>query len=192
MDEWARPLLIAHTLLAVALVAVSTHLVIWMSPWLVGRFQRVTAARRFALWSFGLYVGAFTLGNVIYPIYKMRVRSEFLEAPSVVSNEAAARQEERRAAQASQVPGLPLEPRRPGARRRAADFALWFDIKEHLVALGLALAAALAFLFRRWGPAIDRRLVPIAYAFAALAACCAWAAAVIGFAVASYRSVGPL
>ncbi len=99
-ESHARLLLIAHTVLAAALVASTTHLVIWMRHFPRGRFQRIPAIRRFSFIAATLFTLTFLLGNIIYPIYKVRVRTEYFEQASAVVRDYRNRVEARRQAEA--------------------------------------------------------------------------------------------
>jgi hypothetical protein len=152
--------------------------------------RRATGTRWFALIGFALYGAAFVGGNLLYPTYKVRVRAEYLEMPSAVtedvrSREAARAEIRRRAGDAPET--RTIQPARLSGVARA------FDVKEHWAALGLPLAAGALALTRRWNPKTEsvtsRRLLLLCTGGAAL---CAWLAMIIGLVVTSYRSVGGL
>ncbi|MCG8424484.1 MAG: hypothetical protein MJE77_41860 [Proteobacteria bacterium] len=206
LEEYARLLLVLHMVLAAALVAVSTHLVVWMRGFLLGRFQRVRAVRRFAWMSASLFAIVVLLGNAIYPVYKVRVRAEYLDQPDAIMRDyrdrlVVARQVKERyyrgigsagasrdsiaeravIAQASHLP------------HQAAKIARWFDVKEHWVALGMALSIACAVVLLTWNPKKHgRAIASVAFIMAFLAALSVWLGAIIGVVVSSYRSIGGL
>ncbi|HEY8142400.1 MAG TPA: hypothetical protein VIG06_07005, partial [Kofleriaceae bacterium] len=115
LEAQARFLLILHAILGAATVAASTHLVIWLRGYLRGKPQRKRAVKRFAWISLALFALTFVVGNLGYPIYKVRVRTGYLENPPAV--EAAM---------------MGAEPSAVQARYdRTANIARWFDVKEH-------------------------------------------------------------
>ena len=87
-EDQARVLLVAHAVLGAALVGSSTHLVVWLRGYLRGRPERRRAVRRFAWLTAALFAITFAFGNLAYPIYKVRVRLAYLEAPAVVAAQA--------------------------------------------------------------------------------------------------------
>ena len=208
LEQHARWLLVAHTIVAVALVAASTHLVLWMRGYLRGEFSRHKAVRRFAYISLSLFVAAFVLGNLLYPTYKVRVRIQYLDNPTAVAADledrarigATARQryEESRAfrdgASIDQATSITVEPEPPDTEvstLAAAKIARWFDVKEHWVALGLILAAACALILSVWNPKrAGPEIAPIVFGLAAGASATVWLGAIIGLITASYRAVG--
>jgi len=204
LEEYARYLLVLHTALALATVAVSTHLVLWLRKYPAGTFDRIAAVRRFANWSAVLFVVTFIGGNLIYPVYKVRVRKQYLESGIAVTRDAEVREEmtfnlQQRYNLAREADGEDARPdlqlNEPGTDgpHTTARIARWFDVKEHWVALGMALALALAFIVRRWNPRQQGdMLAPVVFALAVAAASTAWFAAVVGVVVSSYRAVGGL
>ncbi|ACY16733.1 hypothetical protein [Haliangium ochraceum] len=207
-EEQARWLLVLHTGLATALVAASTHLVIWLLPAVRGTPRRVRAVRKFAWISAALYVATLVIGNMIYPVYKVRVRGAYLEQPAAVidayERHVAANREvlaDHRAltgdAAGGEVPASP-PPSEQALRIEAEDIphqtvkiARWFDVKEHWVALGAALALGCAFILTRWDPHRHARAITrLVFLLALGAAGAAWLGAIIGVVVSSYRAVG--
>lgn len=181
-EEHARAWLVVHAVLGAATVAVATHLVVWIRGYGRGRFGRHRAARGFAAVALCLYAAEFLVGNVLYPSYKVRVRAEYLDLPSAVADDIAAR----RKARALVDPSPP--PPAPGG---LSNVARAFDIKEHWAALGLALAAAACALAWAWDPRRDGGgATPFFVGAATGAAACAWIAALLGLWVTSYRAVG--
>ncbi len=177
LESSARLVLVVHAVVGAAVVAASTHLVVWTWKLRRGQAFRAGGARWLAGVGAALYVLQFLLGNLIYPAYKVRVRGEYFESPSAVSEDMRARRARSLGARAPEAPPPRLE-----------RLARLFDVKEHLVALGLALAVAAAFLVRRADEGGSALLL-----FCAIgAATCAWVAGVVGLWAASFRSVGAL
>ncbi|HLU65558.1 MAG TPA: hypothetical protein VKZ63_04755 [Kofleriaceae bacterium] len=172
-ESEARLLLVLHAVVGAATVAVATHLVVWMRGWLKGRFARRRAVVRFAWLSLALFAATFLLGNLGYPLYKVKVRSAYLENPMALAAEADSREAaEARYDETSRV-------------------VLWFDIKEHWVAMGFILALACAIVLSRWNPAVHGgELAPMVLAMALGAAATTWLAAIIGLVTSSYRAIG--
>jgi hypothetical protein len=199
LEDNARLVLVLHTISAAALVAATTHMVVWMRGYRRRQFHRHAAVRRFAWISFGLFVSTFVIGNLAYPTYKVRVRGQYLDMPAAVE---AARQSDREAErrlyqhhnQMRAVRGLPEAEvtHRPGiSAREAAQAARWFDVKEHWVALGLGMSAALLFLVTGWDPRKHgANLGPLVFALAVGTAATTWLGAVVGIVVTSYRAIG--
>jgi len=193
----ARWMLVLHTGLAVAAVAASTHLCVWLRAYLRGASGRRRAVRRFALIAVALHAAAFLAGNVMYPTYKTRVRAEYLDSSDALTADYAARlraNATRRAASIGAPP--PVIDDRAIAREIAGipadanQAARWFDSKEHWVALGLALAIAVFAILRVWDPERDGRLFAPIVRLAALGACgTLWYAAIIGVLTASWRAI---
>jgi hypothetical protein len=74
--------------------------------------------------------------------------------------------------------------------KRAARAARWFDVKEHWVALGLIVCAALVLVLSLWNPRRDgATLIPIMLGLSCIVAGTLWLAAVIGVLTASWRAV---
>ncbi len=201
-ESQAGLLLIVHAILAAALVASTTHLVVWMRHFPRGRFQRIAAIRRFAAISAVLFVVTFVVGNIIYPIYKVRVRAEYLEQATTVVRDYQNRSEARRQVEAryrndDSAPDLPdseIAERGAHLPRETARVARWFDVKEHWVAFGMAMSVGCALLVRRWDPRRGggRAIASIVFLMALSAACTAWFAGIVGLVVTSYRSIGSL
>lgn len=190
LEGSARTWLIVHALVGAATVAACTHLVLWTRTYWRGDLRRFPAARRFAAIAFAFYAAQFTIGNLIYPVFKVRVRAEFLDDPAAIRADTAARNEAR-AQVARRANVTPPAPRVP---RDLAGVARVFDIKEHWVALGLALSAGAFAVAWWWKPAREgterRHAGRLLFALALGAALCAWAGALVGFYVASVRAVG--
>ena len=169
-EAQARFLLVLHAILGAATVATSTHLVVWLRGYLRGKPQRRRAVRRFAWISLVLFALTYLVGNLGYPIYKVKVRTGYLENPPAV--EAA-------------MPGA--EPAEVEAHfDRTVNIARWFDVKEHWVSLGLMLTLACVVILRRWEPSGEAAdIAPLVVGMAATAAATAWLAAIIGLVTSS-------
>jgi len=170
----ARPLVIAHALLGGTLVALTTHHLIWIVR---SRGSRRRGEPRFALLASGAFFLTFLFGCVVYPTYRVRVRAEYFDAASA--------QDAERALQKSYAtaPGPALQ---PVTLQRAARI---FDVKEHLVALGLIASAALFWLSRRADPS-DPDDRPLYVGLAAFVCATSWSGVLVGLYTASLRSVG--
>lgn len=198
-EDHARLLLVLHTALAVAAVGASTHLVIWLRRVRRGAHGRLRAVRRFGYYAAALHLAAFVVGNLIYPVYKVRVKASYLQSPAVVTQEAVARgvQANELARRYAADPPGEVDPARleraaahlPDATERVAR---WFDTKEHWVAMGLIVALALAFLLPAWRPedGAGGEIGGIVYGMAIAAAASLWLGAIVGVIVASWRAVG--
>jgi hypothetical protein len=185
----ARWLLVLHTALAVAAVGAGTHLVLWLRPYRRGKFARPAAVRRFAWLTLALSVGAFVVGNVVYPTYKVEVRAAYLENPTAVATTAQAQ-----AAEVARVTGAaPARVDTADVARRAGKMARWFDVKEHWILLGLLASAAAALILAVWRPGEDEpasaALGPVVFGLATIAAGTLWLGAIIGVLVAAWRAV---
>lgn len=203
----ARLFLVLHTVLAAALVAVSTHLVVWMRGFPRGRFTRLRGVRKLALISAALFTLTLVVGNIIYPVYKVRVRAEYLDHPSALMRDQELRERERArvaaryadsaTASAGESAGVEIPPDAALTRvnsdlpRNAAKIARWFDVKEHWVAFGMIMAIGCAMLLVAWKPEREyRAIATIAFLMALSAAASAWFGALVGIVVSSYRAVG--
>jgi hypothetical protein len=214
-EEYARSLLLLHLILAAALVASCTHLVVWMRGFPRGRFHRIQAVRRFSRIAAGLFVLTFVAGNLIYPVYKVRVRAEYLDQPSAILRDQQNRTEARTRAHAlyrdqtsnpaqgpdtalpdsavpdSAVPDSIVIERAGDMPRQAAKVARWFDVKEHWVALGTLMSLGCALLLWRYDPRQHGdAIASIAFLMAVAAALAAWFGAIVGAIVTSFRAIG--
>jgi hypothetical protein len=180
----ARWLLVLHTALGVGAVAAATHLVVWLRRYLSGRALR-RAVLKFAWISLALHIGAFVAGNLMYPTYKVEVRTAYLENATAVASEITAH-----AAAIDKITGEHATPATGAIVKRAAQAARWFDVKEHWVALGLLTSAALVLTLMLWDPARDRGpLAPIVLGLAVTVAATLWLAAIIGVLTVSWKAV---
>ncbi len=188
LEDQARLLLVLHAVLGAGTVAVTTHLFVWSLKWSRGA-GRGPGVRWFAVVGLALYLAQFALGNLVYPVYKVRVRAELLDLPSAIEGDA----EVRRAA-AAEIRARAGVHESVGSEEDAAPLsgvARLFDIKEHWAALGLPLLAAAVWLVFRWDPRREpsqqaRWLLLSATGGAAAAA---WLAAIIGLYVSAVRAI---
>ena len=182
-------MLVLHTALGVAAVGAATHLVLWSRGFLRGSFGRLRAMRRFAWLVLVLQVLAFGAGNVMYPTYKVEVRTAYLEnseaitAHQTVHHDQLARIANRESAR------VPEATATGEIVHRAASAARWFDIKEHWIALGILASLALVLLLGFWDPRTARDLVPVVFGLTVVIAGTVWLGAVIGVLTASWRAV---
>lgn len=185
----ARILLVVHTAIGVSAVAAGTHLVIWLRRYLHGAAGKRRSVLKFAWIFFALQLGAFGAGNLMYPTYKVEVRSAYLENAAALSAQA----ELHAHAVATLEAGLDQSRAAPATVElviRAASAARWFDVKEHWIALGLFVSGALLFVLSRWDPHRDGlAIAPIAMGLAILAAATVWLGAIIGVLTAAWRAV---
>ena len=190
-EQYARLLLVVHAILAATLVAASTHLVVWMRGFPRGRFQRFRAVRKFAVITASLYVATLVAGNVIYPVYKVQVRAGYLERPDMVVRDYQERIETGAAISGDAAPPGALARAAATMPRQAARVARWFDVKEHWVALGMALSLGCALALLVWNPRRHSHAVaPLLFLMALGASAAAWLGAIVGLVVSSYRSIG--
>jgi hypothetical protein len=188
-EATARWVLVLHTAIGVAAVGAATHLVLWSRPLLRGSFGRIRAVRRFAWIALVLQVLAFAAGNLMYPTYKVEVRTAYLEnREALVADQAShARQLDRIAAREG-LPA-PVATATGDLVRRAARAARWFDVKEHWIALGILASLALVLVLAFWDPRTSRELVPVVFGLTVVIAGTVWLGAVIGVLTASWRAV---
>jgi hypothetical protein len=125
------------------------------------------------------------------------VKTEYLQSPAAITDEAALRLRNRAATEAryrQDEPVMPsdgaLDRATQGLPRAADKVARWFDTKEHWVALGLVLSLACMVVLLAWDPRRDGQ-APAPYIFLlALGACGAlWLGAIIGVITASWRAI---
>jgi hypothetical protein len=189
-ESAARWLLVLHTALGVATVAAATHLVVWMRGYLRGDFARHRAVRKFAWIVVALHACAFVAGNAMYPTYKVEVRAAYLENAAAISGDAEVRAREARRVAAREGTATSEPAATSELVRRAAAAARWFDIKEYWIALGLAIAAAVALIASLWDPReAGRAIAPVVVALAAIEAGTVWLGAIVGVLTASWRAV---
>lgn len=201
-ETHARWLLVAHAVLGAALVASTTHLAVWMRGYVRGRFNRQRGVRLLGWISTSLFLCTFLFGNLLYPTYRVRVRAEYFESPAAVVEAQDARAaagtalmaRENRRRQLEHAPELPEPPSaayRAESPRDMAKIPRWFDVKEHWVAVGLAMSIALLFLLTAWDPRKHgARVAPMIFAMAVGTAATTWIAALVGLVVTSHRAVG--
>jgi hypothetical protein len=188
LEDQARLLLVLHAVLGAATVAVSTHLFLWARRWARGE-GRVKGVRWFAVVAPAVYVTQFVVGNLAYPVYKIRVRAEYLDMPSAVAadHDVKRRAAEEIAKRAGVAPPIPDD--EPSMTRSAV--ARLFDVKEHWAAIGLPLILAAAWLVFRWDPRREPSLLArwTMLATTGGAAAVAWFAALVGLYVSAIRAI---
>jgi hypothetical protein len=186
----ARWILVLHTGLGVAAVGAATHLVVWSRGFLRGEFGRLRAVRRFAWIMLVLQVLAFAAGNLMYPTYKVEVRTAYLEDREALVAQQAAHAEQVARIASREAAAVPEPTATSELIRRAAAAARWFDVKEHWVALGILASLALVLVLSFWDPRTGaRELVPVVFALAVVIAGTVWLGAIIGVLTASWRAV---
>jgi hypothetical protein len=184
LESSARWLLVLHAVLGAAVVATTTHLVLWTRSWIHGRYTRPRGVRIFGAVVLALYAAQFGLGNLVYPVYKVRVRAEYFDLVSASNDDARARAAARHLV--AERAGVVDDSRPETIDHRST--ARLFDIKEHWAAIGLPLAL-LAFLLSRRAPE-DLLAARLLFGSALGAALCAWSAALIGLWVSAVRAIG--
>ena len=188
-DSAARWLLVAHTALGVAAVGAATHLVLWLRRYVRGEAGRRRAVVRFAWLVLALQLGAMVCGAVMYPTYKVEVRTAYLEnAQAIIATQdarakAVGHLADREGAQSTE-PTATMD-----LVRRAALAARWFDVKEHWVALGAFVAAALVLVLSLWDPREGGAVATIIVGLAGISCATLWLAAIVGVLTASWRAV---
>lgn len=186
----ARCLLVLHTALGVSAVAAGTHLVIWLRRYLRGAAGRRRAVLKFAWIFFALQVTAFVAGNLMYPTYKVEVRSAYLENASALAGEKAIHDRTLSELAVKHHGEIREQPATNELVRRAAKAARWFDVKEHWIALGLFASGALLLILVCWDPFADgMAIAPIVTGLAWVSCGTVWLGAVIGILTAAWRAV---
>ena len=186
----ARWVLVLHTLVGVAAVGAATHLVLWLRKYLRGQGGKRRAVLRFAWIVLALQVAAFLAGNIMYPTYKVEVRSAYLENASAIAAAEQAKQRELARLAERESAEVPEKTATVEIVRRAAQAARWFDVKEHWVALGILVTAALLVILWLWDPKRDSTVIsPIVMTLAVIAAGTIWFGAIVGVLTASWRAV---
>jgi hypothetical protein len=185
----ARWVLVLHTGLGVAAVGAATHLVLWSRGFLRGSFGRLRAVRRFAWIALVLQICAFAAGNVMYPTYKVEVRTAYLENREAIAADQASHARELARAAEREAATVPEATTTAELVRRAAGAARWFDVKEHWIALGILASLALVLVLGFWDPRTARELVPVVFGLTLVIAGTVWLGAVIGVLTAAWRAV---
>lgn len=207
-EEYARLLLVVHAFCALALVGLSTHLVIWLHRYLYRGKGARRSVVRFSLLTTLFFALTMIAGLLLYPTYKVRVRGEFLDNPAAIAaavelDEKARVQARRRDLESlryrtGEAGGSAPKARSDdelGARAQAevragAKAARWFDVKEHWAALGFILAGACSLLLWVHKRRDDLRgLASLIVLLAAFAMATTWFAAIVGLLTAARRSV---
>jgi hypothetical protein len=186
-EAQAGSLLIAHAVVGASVVAVSTHLVVWTWRLVRGQTGRQRGIRWFAAVGLGLYLLQFTLGNLMYPVYKVRVRGEYLDSSEAVAADRAARAEARNSVE-TKLGQPPIEV--PTKSDSLAAVSHLFDVKEHWVGLGLAMIVALTVVAFTWDAKRDDPAGgKLLFACAICLASCTWIAGLVGLIVTSHRPI---
>ena len=183
-------MLVLHTAFGVAAVGAATHLVIWLRRYVRGNYGKRRAVQRFALYALLLHIGAFAAGNIMYPTYRVEVRTAYLEnAGMIVADQTARAQELDKIAAREGSPSRALAPPHVVVRN-AAKAARWFDVKEHWVALGLFASLALVLVLRFWDPSRDGTgLAAIVIGLSVVIAGTVWLGAIVGILTSAWRAV---
>jgi hypothetical protein len=189
-ENAARWMLVLHTALGVAAVGAATHLVIWLRRYVRGNYGKRRAVQKFALYALVLHLGAFLAGNIMYPTYRVEVRTAFLENAGAVVADRNQRQDQLdRIAAREQSESRELAPANELVRN-AAKAARWFDVKEHWVALGLLASFALCLVLVFWDPQRDgTALASIVIGLAVVIAGTVWLGAIVGVLTSAWRAV---
>jgi hypothetical protein len=189
-ESAARWLLVLHTALGVAAVAAATHLVVWLRSCLRGKHGRYRAVRRFAWIALALHAAALVAGNLVYPTYKVEVRTAYLENAGAISADRAARQRELERIAAREGSPAPVLAPAGELAKGAAKAARWFDVKEHWVALGLFASLGLVLLLAFWHPRTGTpALAPLALGLSIVIAGTVWCGAIVGVLTSAWRAV---
>jgi hypothetical protein len=161
-------LLVGHLLLATVLLGAATFHLAWAANGARSGGRRLVAILAAA------YVIEFAAGNLLYPNYRVHVRAAYLDSPQAVA--------EATSAEAT-----------PGSLVRVSSLG-WvshlFDVKEQLIAVGLApLLGLLALSLAGVSPG-DRSARVLYLGLSSAITLCVWSGAAIGLYVTSIRSVG--
>jgi uncharacterized membrane protein YciS (DUF1049 family) len=183
LESLARPFLICHAIAAAVLIGATTHHLLWCRHYLWGSYGHAKAERRFATICAIMFVSTFIVGNMLYPTYKVRVRAEYFDNATAISDEV-----KLRVAQHKLVGMTP--PPTPTVVTSLGPIARLFDIKEHWVALGCAASVALWVLSRKLHPKDEPRVLPLYVGLSAVQCGTAWLGGIVGLVTASYRSIG--
>jgi len=189
-ENAARWMLVLHTALGVAAVGAATHLVIWLRRYVRGNYGKRRAVRRFAAYALVLHVGAFLAGNIMYPTYRIEVRTAYLENAGVIVGD-----QTQRASELDKIAAREGSPSRELAPthevvKRAAKAARWFDVKEHWVALGMLASLALVLVLAFWDPSRDGTgLASIVIGLSVVIAGTVWLGAIVGILTSAWRAV---
>jgi hypothetical protein len=197
----ARLLLVVHTILAAAAVGAGTHAVLWLRRYCRHRGATLpgfASSYRFIRLALVLHALTFLVGNVMYPTYKVSVRMAYLDNPVAVTTDFEQRDLQQRRVESflrddkSPAAANPASQHRPEMAAAAQRIAKWFDIKEHILVLGLIAWLGLWMMVRRWDRETDissQRQDVVVMGLAYFAAATLWAAAVIGILTAAWRAI---
>ena len=186
----ARWVLVLHTALGVAAVGAATHLVIWLRRYVRGNYGKRRAVRRFAAYALALHVAAFVAGNIMYPTYRVEVRTAYLENAGAIVEDRTARQRELDKIAAREHATAPEPAPIAELVKGSAKAARWFDVKEHWVALGMFASLALVLVLAFWDPARHgTALASIVIGLSVVIAGTVWLAAIVGVLTSAWRAV---
>ncbi len=189
-ESAARWLLVLHTALGVAAVGAATHLVLWLRRYVRGEHGRRRAVVRFAWLVLALQGAAFLAGNVMYPTYKVEVRAAYLENAAATSADSQLHERELARIAGREGVAPPRGAATESLVKRAAETAHWFDIKEHWIALGIFVQAALLLLLAMWEPRRDGGAISwVVLGLACIVAASVWLGAIVGVMTAAIRAV---
>ncbi len=189
-ENAARWMLVLHTALGVAAVGAATHLVIWLRRYVRGNYGKRRAVQRFALYALLLHIGAFVAGNIMYPTYRVEVRTAYLENAGVIVADRGVRERELDKIAARE--GSPSRELAPAGDvvKGAAKAARWFDVKEHWVALGMFASFALLLVLSFWDPKRDGPgLSSVVVGLSLVIAGTVWFGAIVGVLTSAWRAV---
>lgn len=79
LEDYRKPLLILHAVTAFALGGSCIHHLTVSANYLRGRFGRIWLEKLHTRVIFGCYLGLFTLGLLMYPTYRYRVRAGYFD-----------------------------------------------------------------------------------------------------------------
>lgn len=167
LESSARKLLLLHAVGAAVLVGAATHHLIWT---LRNRKTERFAAILAIAWLINL-----SLGLMLYPTYRVRVRAEYFDNPAAIRSFTEVRT-------THALGRLPLEP-----GKSLPAVARLFDIKEHWVAVGGVASMVLWLMARK---RVDRSARALYVGLAVLAFATGWIGALVGLYTVSHRAVG--
>jgi hypothetical protein len=79
LESFYRPLLAAHMIASIVLVSLTIHILICIVAYCRGSFSRKSIEGKFAAASMWVYVAVFTIGALIYPTFRVRIRAEYFD-----------------------------------------------------------------------------------------------------------------
>lgn len=163
LEAHSRLLLVLHTIVGGTVVASATHLVVWTRGYWRGNFSRHKGVKRFAWIVACAYAAQLALGLLIYPVYKVHVRIGYFDDPTASMQ----------------------------LYETTQKISRWFDVKEHAIGVGFAVALALLWIVSSWKPKQDGEAIgPVVAGMALVVAAAVWFAAIVGIVTVSFRSIG--